>query len=64
MTSISELEEREMVEGLQHIAFIVRAYFEALLENGFSNKEALTLTSEYQTAMIKSAHKDQNESEE
>ena len=50
---MSELTEYEkLIEGVSQLANTVRVYYETLIENGFSEKDALALARDYQNALI------------
>lgn len=47
----------KLIEGISQLASLMRAYYEALRESGFSAQEAIFLTSEYQKVILGSAKK-------
>lgn len=50
---MDELADYEkMIENINLFAKLLRAYYEAMIENGFSEKDALYLTSEYQRSVL------------
>lgn len=42
----------QAIEGMSQLAMMTHAYYENLLENGFSKKDALTLTIELQRTVL------------
>lgn len=46
---MDELTDYEkMIENINLFAKLLRAYYEAMIENGFSEKDAMSMTMEYQ----------------
>lgn len=55
MSENEELTQYEkMIEGISQFAMLIYAYYSALIENGFSRKDALVLTIEYQRQILQS----------
>jgi len=50
---VEELTDFEkLVQGVSQFATLVRAYYDALIESGFSHKDAMVLTVQYQKDVI------------
>jgi len=55
---MNELTDYEkLVEGMNQLANVVREYYNALIEKGFSDKDALVLTVEYQRSIVETSRK-------
>lgn len=54
VTAAIRQHKEQTAAAMGELAILVRAYYESLLEQGFSRKDALALTAEYQTAIVTS----------
>jgi hypothetical protein len=53
---VDELTNYEkLIEGVNRFAMLMRSYFSALIEQGFSEDQAINLTAQYQRDMLNMA---------
>jgi len=45
-------EFEKLIDGVSQLASIVKAYYDSLIESGFSKKDAILLTLEYQKSLF------------
>jgi hypothetical protein len=58
---LDELTDFEkLVQGISQFAALVRAYYEALKESGFTHKDAMVLTAQYQKDVLNMAKPNNN----
>lgn len=58
MEELTDFEK--LVQGVSQFATLVRAYYEALKESGFSHKDAMFLTAQYQKDVLNMAKPNNN----
>lgn len=61
MDELTDFEK--LVQGVNQFATLVRAYYDALVESGFSEKDAMVLTAQYQRDVLDMAKPGKKEAE-